>query len=81
MRAVMIIVDLDGHGTRRQCEIEPYSSKQPKGARPPGLLLPAVSQMTQLIVSHEISSNRLVVLSAEVKDQCHARQNMNWSEN
>ena len=77
VRTVVIVVGLDGHGARRQREIEPDSREQPKGAPPPGLLLRAVSQMAQLPVSNRISGNRLVILPAQVKGRCHAVQKMN----
>jgi hypothetical protein len=81
VRAVVVSVGLDGHGARRQREVEPDSRKQPKGSPPRGLSLRAVSQMAQLPVSNRISAYRLVILPAQVKDQYHAIQNMNWIEN
>lgn len=81
MRTVVVGVGLHGHGARRQRKVEPDSNEQPKGAQAPGLLLRAASRMTQLIVSHRISVNRLVLRTAQVKDSNHANQKMNWTEN
>ena len=84
MRAIMVAVIASvrrqRHGARRERKIEPDSDKQPEGGTAPGSAPAAAKEMAQVVVSNTVSAIRLVILPAEVKDRCHAAQNINWIE-